>query len=131
VVELDTLPSARPLRRLFAADLRVHEQRLFEFLSGWLGGPALYTQRHGLPNLRARHRHLPIGNAERDQWLLCMRRALATEVPAVEVRARLDAACWTMASSLRNTDDVPVADGGAASPVAPPSTIERPPGESP
>jgi hemoglobin len=109
VSELDTLPSAGPLRRLFAADLRVHEQRLFEFLSGWLGGPALYTQRHGLPNLRARHRHLPIGNAERDQWLLCMRRALATEVPAVEVRARLDAAFWTMACSLRNCDEADAA----------------------
>jgi hemoglobin len=130
VVELDTLPSARPLRRLFAADLRLHEQRLFEFLSGWLGGPALYTQRHGLPNLRARHRHLPIGNAERDQWLLCMRRALATEVPAAELRTRLDAAFWTMACSLRNRDGAPAADLGVASPVARPSTIERPRGES-
>jgi hemoglobin len=105
VAELDALPAEQSFRQLFAADLRGHEQRLFEFLSGWLGGPPLYTQRHGLPNLRARHRHLRIGNDERDQWLRCMRRALAAEVDAAEVRSRLEAAFWHMACSLSNCDE--------------------------
>ena len=117
VAEVQALPPQQPLRRLFEADMRAYEQRLFEFLSGWLGGPPLYTQRHGLPNLRARHRHLPIGNAERDQWLQCMRRALAAEI-APEARARLDAAFWSTANSLRNRDE-PAGrpERGAPSPV--------------
>lgn len=104
VAEVQALPPERPLRQMFEVDMGEHEQRLFEFLSGWLGGPPLYTARRGLPNLRARHRHLPIGSAERDQWLLCMRRAVAAEI-AADARARLDAAFWAMACSLRNTND--------------------------
>lgn len=113
IVEVEALPAEQTLRRLLgAADLGNYEQRLFEFLSGWLGGPPLYMQRHGLPNLRARHRHLSIGNAERDHWLQCMRRALEAEVDATDVRARLDSAFWAMASSLRNLDE-PAAAGGS------------------
>lgn len=113
VGEVQALPPGQPLRRMFDDDMGEHEQRLFEFLSGWLGGPPLYTARRGLPNLRARHRHLPIGSAERDQWLLCMRRAVAAEI-AAEAHARLDAAFWAMACSLRNTQDAAALFGGAS-----------------
>jgi len=124
VAEVQVLPPHQPLRRLFKADMHAYEQRLFEFLSGWLGGPPLYTQRHGLPNLRARHRHLPIGNAERDQWLQCMRRALAAEI-APEAQVRLDAAFWSMANSLRNRDEpAQRQDRGTPSPM-PPAGIEQ------
>ena len=116
VAEVQALPAQQPLRRLFAAEMSGYEQRLFEFLCGWLGGPPLYTQRHGLPNLRERHRHLPIGQAERDQWLQCMRRALAAEI-APAARARLDAAFWTMADSLRNREEA--AEAAAASALSP------------
>lgn len=112
VAEVRALPPEQPLRRMFDDDMGEREQRLFEFLSGWLGGPPLYTARRGLPNLRARHRHLPIGSAERDQWLRCMRRAVAAEI-AAEARARLDAAFWVMACSLRNADDAAPAVGDA------------------
>jgi hemoglobin len=30
-------------------------QKFFEYLSGWLGGPALYETKYGHPRLRARH----------------------------------------------------------------------------
>lgn len=50
--------------------------KLYWFLSGWLGGPPLYHQRVGAPMLRARHLPFPIGNRERDQWMLCMRESL-------------------------------------------------------
>ena len=52
------------------------------FLSGWLGGPSLYTDRFGHPMLRARHLPFSIGNEERDQWMACMIQAMEeTEVP--------------------------------------------------
>jgi hemoglobin len=64
------------IRGLHPPDLASSRTKLFEFLSGWLGGPPLYVEKHGHPRLRARHAPFPIGEAERDQWLGCMGRAL-------------------------------------------------------
>jgi hemoglobin len=36
----------------------------FEFLSGFLGGPQLYLERHHHSNVRRMHSHLAIGRAE-------------------------------------------------------------------
>ncbi len=46
--------------------------KLFWFLSGWMGGPDLFVERFGHPRLRARHLPYAIGIEERDQWLRCM-----------------------------------------------------------
>lgn len=46
--------------------------KLFWFLSGWMGGPNLYIEQFGHPRLRARHLPFSIGVSERDQWLRCM-----------------------------------------------------------
>ena len=51
----------------------LRSQKLFEFLSGWLGGPQLYQQNMVIPALRARHMHVDIDEAMRDQWLFCMK----------------------------------------------------------
>jgi hemoglobin len=48
----------------------------FEFLSGFLGGPQLYLERHRHSNVRRMHAHLAIGTVERDSWLTCMEKAL-------------------------------------------------------
>ena len=50
------------------------------FLSGWLGRLDRYVAAFGHPRLRARHLPFPIGEAERDKWLMCMRKAL-NEMP--------------------------------------------------
>lgn len=39
---MDSSPDFTRLRRLHAADLSQARELLFEFLSGWLGGPPLY-----------------------------------------------------------------------------------------
>ena len=53
--------------------------KLYWFLSGWLGGPSLYIERFGHPRLRARHLPFPIGEAERDaRFRLHARRGCAT-----------------------------------------------------
>ena len=71
------------LRALHPPDLAGSRDKLYWFLSGWLGGPQLYTERFGHPMLRARHLPYSIGNLERDQWMNCMRLALAdAELPA-------------------------------------------------
>jgi hemoglobin len=73
---MDTLPEASGIRALHPKDLRGSREKLFMFLSGWLGGPSLYIEKFGHPRLRARHLPFPIGGSERDQWMLCMTEAM-------------------------------------------------------
>jgi hemoglobin len=73
---MDEDPDYYGIRKLHPGSLEGSVQKLYMFLSGWLGGPPLYAQRIGAPMLRARHLPFAIGKAERDQWLACMRRAL-------------------------------------------------------
>jgi hemoglobin len=73
---MDEAPEFYGIRKLHPEDLAGSTTKLYYFLSGWLGGPQLYAERIGSPMLRARHLPFPIGAAERDQWLACMRRAL-------------------------------------------------------
>jgi len=77
---MDTLPEARGIRDMHQPDLTSAKTKLFKFLSGWLGGPDLFVQEYGHPMLRARHLPFAIGESERDQWMLCMNKAIA-EIP--------------------------------------------------
>ncbi len=83
---MDSLPEAARCRAIHPPDLSGSEEKFYEYLSGWLGGPPLYTQKHGHPMLRQRHFVAPIGPAERDEWLLCFTRALEETVPGEGLR---------------------------------------------
>lgn len=48
----------------------------FNFLSGFLGGPKLYVERHGHSNIRTMHEHVEINAASKDIWLACMTMAI-------------------------------------------------------
>src|SRR4030095_6817539 len=74
---MDTLPEAAGIRALHPESLAHSREKLFMFLSGWMGGPQLYIERFGHPRLRSRHLPFAIGVVERDQWLWCMNKALA------------------------------------------------------
>ena len=52
------------------------DRQLARFLSGWTGGPKLYSEKYGPIKIPVFHQHLPVAEAERDAWLLCMKRAL-------------------------------------------------------
>lgn len=90
------------IRALHPADLASSRDKLYEFLSGWLGGPQLYIQKRGHPRLRARHLPFPIGEAERDQWLECMGRAMDDCGIDGELRTFLDARFAQVADFMRN-----------------------------
>jgi hemoglobin len=64
------------IRALHPKSLDGSRDKLYWFLSGWMGGPSLYTDQFGHPRLRARHMPFAIGDAERDAWVACMRLAL-------------------------------------------------------
>lgn len=82
---MDTMPEARACREIHPPDLGPAEQKLFEYLSGWLGGPPLFTDKYGPPMLRARHLHAPIGEEETEGWLRCFRMAWGETIGRPEV----------------------------------------------
>ena len=90
--QMDTDPVARGIRKMHPQDLTTSIEKLYAFLSGWLGGPQLYWEKYGHPRLRMRHSPFAIGPSERDQWLHCMKSALdARGIPAVTQEFLMDA----------------------------------------
>ncbi|MBK7415712.1 MAG: group II truncated hemoglobin [Dechloromonas sp.] len=69
---MDTVPQFQGIRAMHPADLSGSRDKLYMFLSGWMGGPDLFVEKFGHPRLRGRHMHFGIGTAERDQWVACM-----------------------------------------------------------
>ena len=49
---MDLEPKYLELREVHGSTLEEAGNRLYMFLSGWLGGPDLYTEQHGHPRLR-------------------------------------------------------------------------------
>ena len=103
---MDTLPEAARIRALHPADLGGSTDKLYKFLSGWLGGPALYVEEFGHPMLRARHLPFPIETADRDVWLLCMKHALDEVKLEPLARMQLDQAFYKTADHMRNRDKI-------------------------
>jgi hemoglobin len=99
---MDDLPEAQIIRALHSPDLSQAKERLFMFLSGWLGGPQRYAERFGHPKLRQKHQPFPIGEAERDAWMLCMTRALEDQVADATLRQQLTQSFFKTADFLRN-----------------------------
>ena len=101
---MDAEPGFAGIRRLHQPDLSQAREKLTLFLSGWLGGPQLYTERFGHPMLRARHLPFAIGKAERDLWLACMDRAMQEIGVEDELRRSLHEAFFKTADWMRNRD---------------------------
>jgi hemoglobin len=99
---MDTAPEAAGIRAMHDADLAPMRQRLFEFMSAWLGGPPIYVVGPGQKCIMSTHRGYAIGPAERDAWMLCMRRALADNGAPQEVRDLIDAPLMRMANAFRS-----------------------------
>jgi hemoglobin len=109
---MDTLPEARSARAIHPEALDRSRESLFEYLSGWLGGPPLFVERRGPPMLRMRHLHAPIGHDEIEGWLACFRQAwrdtIADPAAADIVLPRIEA----LARHMRNVEPQD-ASGGA------------------
>ena len=69
-------PIFSDLRAMHAQDLSTSREKLKFFLTGWMGGPDIYSPKYGHPMLRARHLPFKIGLKERNQWLACMYKAM-------------------------------------------------------
>lgn len=104
---MDTLPEAAGIRAMHEPDLGHTKAILKLYLGEWLGGPKAYSEKKGHPRLRMRHAAFPIGEQERDAWLLCMRRALEDVVTDEKFREQLLASFFKTADWLRNVQGNP------------------------
>lgn len=95
-------PQFAGIRRLHPETLEGSTEKLAMFLSGWLGGPPLYTDKFGHPALRARHLPFAIGESERDQWMACMQMAMQEEGVPELLRLNLMGALYKTADWMRN-----------------------------
>ena len=101
---MDILPKAQGIRAMHAANLASAKDKLFKFLSGWLGGPNLFIEEFGHPMLRARHLQFAIGPSERDQWMLCMNKALDEISMDERLRTNIRNALQQLATHMINQE---------------------------
>ena len=101
---MDTLPEAKGIRDIHQADLTSAETKLFKYMTGGLGGPNLYIEEYGHPMLRARHLPFAIGESERDQWMLCMNKAIEEVPMEPRLKTNLQTALQDLATHMINKE---------------------------
>lgn len=90
------------LRAMLPANTATSRQKLYEYLSGWLGGPPLYEMKRGHPQLRMRHLPFPIGDREAEEWMACMVAAIERSSIAQPLSGFLIARLGPLADHMRN-----------------------------
>ena len=107
---MDTLPEAAEVRAMHAKDLGPMKEKLADYLTGWMGGPPLYADKHGTVCMTETHEPYHIGPRERDQWLLCMDKALEQIGASDELIEMLKVPMYRVADAVRNKDGVSAAE---------------------
>ena len=102
---MDELPESHGIRKLHPESLKGSEDKLYMFLTGWMGGPQLYVEKFGHPRLRMRHITFPIGDEERDQWMMCMKQAMQDVIEDKALRDELAAAFYKTADFMKNKEN--------------------------
>lgn len=93
----------QPILQLHPTSLSNSRDKLYWFLTGWMGGPDLYVEQFGHPRLRARHLPFKIGIAERNQWLVCMKTAMQEVQLEQALQERLLQSFFETADWMRNS----------------------------
>lgn len=101
---MDTLPEVTDLRAMHARDLAPMKEKLSEYLIGWMGGPPLYADKYGTVCMTEPHEPYHIGPEQRDQWLLCMHKALAQTGASEELVEMLRLPLFRIADTIRNRE---------------------------
>ena len=106
---MDTLPEAAELRAMHAQDLTAMKGKLADYLTGWMGGPPLYADKYGTVCMTSPHEPYHIGPQERDQWLLCMDKALEQTGASDELVEMLKIPLYRIADAVRNKEGLSAA----------------------
>jgi hemoglobin len=99
---MDRQPEFAALRAMHGKDLTVMREKLADWLSGWLGGPALYDERPDATCIGHAHAPFKIDQQMNDEWMTCMSRALDDALVPAAVQARLRPPLAALAGFLRN-----------------------------
>lgn len=104
IVEFE--PEGRVLHILHLRGHGVAHSRIeqLNFLSGFLGGPRLYAQKHGHSNVREMHEHVEIDAAAKDAWLKCMGIAIDRVGLPADIKGRLMTPFTRVATMLVNQE---------------------------
>ena len=95
-------PNLEELRSMHPPDLSGSREKLKFFLTGWMGGPDIYSPKYGHPMLRARHLPFKIGIKERNQWLACMYQAMEDCSIDGNIAKQLEESFFNTADWMRN-----------------------------
>ena len=95
-------PIFSDLRAMHPQDLASSREKLKFFLTGWMGGPDIYSPKYGHPMLRARHLPFKIGLKERNQWLACMYKAMEECAIDGSAAKQLEESFFNTADWMRN-----------------------------
>jgi hemoglobin len=85
---VETNPIGQKLHLLHLRGNGIAHSRVeqFNFLSGFLGGPKLYVEKHGYSNIRNMHEHVVINKESKDIWLSCM--SIAIDQVGIKVNTK-------------------------------------------
>jgi hemoglobin len=101
---MDELPEVSNLRAMHASDLEPMKVKLAQYLTGWMGGPPLYADKYGTVCMTSPHEPYHIGPQERDQWLICMDKALERTGAPDELVQMLKEPLFRIADAIRNKE---------------------------
>lgn len=93
------------LSPLFPNDLSEIARKQKQFLTQYLGGPALYTEEHGHPMMRARHLPFEVTPKRAEAWLSCMRQAMDKVGLEGPIRDEFYSRLFLTAQHMINTPD--------------------------
>ncbi len=102
---MNTVEDFKELRAMHPKNIQSSEEKLFMFLSGWLGGPNLFMEKYGHPRLRARHMPFKIDKKARNQWMMCMVQAFDDVKVGEPLRTELLHSLLNLADHMRNVQE--------------------------
>lgn len=99
----DIIENESPLLRdMLPRNLSTTREKLYEYMSGWLGGPPLYSNKRGHPRLRMRHMPFSIGEDEAKEWMRCMSKAIDQRDLSTQLNSFLTTKLADLATHMKN-----------------------------
>ena len=102
---MDSEEYAGTIRAMHKEDLSPMRAGLFEYLSGWLGGPPLYIMKHGSPCITKPHMPFDIDQAASTAWVKCMNQAMLDTGVDPQYQTLLTPAFERIADTLINSKE--------------------------
>lgn len=84
-----TEPRFKRLHDMHPADTQLSIDKLYRFLTGWMGSEKLYRQKYGVIQLPKAHSHLAVLEEDKEAWLACMEMSMNKQGFSEELKTYL------------------------------------------